>query len=112
MMDCGCIKFLFVELRISFGSYCTCTQHGIFCFFLWLLGTLGSIAVECTYLICVFGDSFDRTDPEMATIVYRAQANHSKPFVALCHGVDLLFCSSYSGDLLVIPKKKKPCRFG
>ena len=48
--------------------------------------------------------SFDSTDPNMAAIVHRACGDHPKFFVDYHHSVDLLFCRSDFGELLVVLK--------
>ena len=55
---------------------------GCFDFILLLLGELGSLIVETTYLSCVSAASFNSIDPEMTTIVHRAHKAHPKFFVA------------------------------
>ena len=59
--------------------------------------------VDPIYLFHVSTASVDSTGPNIATIVHQA-CDQPKFFVALHHGVNLLFLRSDSGDLLVVPE--------
>ena len=69
---------------------------------------MGSLVAEPTYLSHGSAAYYDRTDPKMITIVHKTCSNYPKFLVAKHHGVDLLFCGSDSGDLLVVLKL---CRY-
>ena len=83
MIDCGCIKFLSVELRVSVRLLQHLHSNWILYFITVLsLESLGSVVSEPTYLSCVFATSFNSIDFEMATIVDRACGDHPKLFVS------------------------------
>ena len=61
-----------------------------------LLGAVGSLVLELTYLAKVSEANFNSADPEMKTIVQVVIGNHPSFFIAPHHRVDLIFCRSGS----------------